>query len=126
VSNPTSPTSENKPRGPTVGWLARLIQAAGDRLFAANDREAGWHGWEVTRYQGGLGRGYRDPRFDTLMSCPLCGGSGAAWRDMCGGSGAAWRDMCGGSGVAGRDACVRCGGTGRTVRAVSRSESGRP
>lgn len=104
MSNHTSPTSENKPRGPTAGWLARLVQAAGDRLFAANDREAGWHGWEVTRYQGGLGRGYRDPRFDTLMACPVCEGSG----------------------VAGRDVCIRCGGTGRTVRAVSRSESGRP
>lgn len=64
MCNHTSPTSENNPRGPTNGWLARLLQAAGERLFAGQDQEAAEHGWQITRRQYGLGRSYRDPRFD--------------------------------------------------------------
>jgi hypothetical protein len=68
----------------------------GTRLFAANDREAARHGWQITQLQGGLGRSYRDPRFDTLIGCPRCGGNGTRGRDLCG----------------------HCGGTGRTTRAA--------
>jgi hypothetical protein len=51
-----------------IAWLASLPQRAGNRLFAMNDAEAGWHGWEITVLAGGLARQYRDPRFDTLDS----------------------------------------------------------
>lgn len=30
------------------------------------DEEAHWRGWQITQLWGGLGRVYRDPRFDTL------------------------------------------------------------
>ena len=87
---PTSPTSENKARDPTVRWLARLIKAAGDYLFAADDRAATHHGWQITARHSGLGRRYRDPRFDTLRACPRCNGSGEtdhAPCDSCSGAG---------------------------------------
>lgn len=49
-----------------VAWLAALPRRLGNRLFAMNDAEAGWRGWEVTVTAGGLGRQYRDPRFNAL------------------------------------------------------------
>ncbi len=49
-----------------VAWLAGLPRRTGRRLFAGNDEEARWHGWQVTELAGGLARQYRDPRFDTL------------------------------------------------------------
>jgi len=49
-----------------LGWLAAILRRAGDRLFAMNDAEAGWRGWQTTRTHGGLGRRYRDPQFGTL------------------------------------------------------------
>jgi hypothetical protein len=57
--------------GILFGWLARV----GDRLFTANDNEAYWRGWQITRVHGGLGRRYRDPIFDTLAECPRCRGT---------------------------------------------------
>jgi DnaJ-class molecular chaperone len=62
-------------------------------MFAVNDEEAGWHGWQVQRRHAGLGRRYRDPMFDTLIRCPDCRGNGTI--------------------AAG--ACARCSGTGRIV-----------
>jgi hypothetical protein len=44
-----------------VGWRIRRI---GDRMFAENDAEGYWWGWQITRLAGGLGRRYRDQRFD--------------------------------------------------------------
>jgi hypothetical protein len=44
-------------------WLADLPQWFGTRLFISGDEEAYWRGWQITRLQGGLGRGYRDTRF---------------------------------------------------------------
>jgi hypothetical protein len=70
--------------GMLLSWLARV----GDRLFAANDNEAYWRGWQITRVHGGLGRRYRDPLFDTLAECQKCGGTGP---------------------------CAPCGGTGRII-----------
>jgi hypothetical protein len=46
-----------------IAWLTSLPRRAGDRLFAMNDAEAGWRGWETTVLAGGLSRQYRDPHF---------------------------------------------------------------
>ncbi|MGD0705875.1 MAG: hypothetical protein ABSA02_39085 [Trebonia sp.] len=56
-----------------AGWLASLPHRAGARLFAMNDTEAGWRGWKVTELYGGLGRSYRDPRFDLLRALRALG-----------------------------------------------------
>ena len=48
-----------------------------------NDAEAYWRNWQITRTQGGLGRRYRDPRFDTLAECPKCRGAGAIGDQPC-------------------------------------------
>ncbi len=48
----------------------------GERLFAADDATAQRHGWQVTPVHGGLGRRYRDPRFDSLVRCAVCAGTG--------------------------------------------------
>ena len=60
-----------------LSWLAAIPRRLGDRLFAMNDAEAYWRSWQITRTHGGLGRRYRDPRFDTLAECPKCRGAGA-------------------------------------------------
>ena len=49
-----------------AGWLASLPHRVGARLFAMNDTEAGWRGWELTELCCGLARSYHDPRFDLL------------------------------------------------------------
>jgi hypothetical protein len=41
-----------------------LPRRAGTRLHATTDAEARWWHWQVTERQDGLGRRYRDPRFD--------------------------------------------------------------
>jgi len=46
--------------------LADIPRGIGARLFLDCDEEACWHGWQITPIQGGLGRSYRDPRFDML------------------------------------------------------------
>ena len=56
--------------GIAVSWLIGLPRRAGSRLYAMNDKEAGWHGWQVTETWGGLGRQYRDARFDALRLDP--------------------------------------------------------
>jgi hypothetical protein len=54
-----------------------------DQLFAVNDAEANWRGWEVINAYGGLGRRYRDPRFDMLDACPKCQGTGIDTDEPC-------------------------------------------
>ena len=54
-----------------------------DRLFEKNDAEAYWRGWQITRVHGGLGRRYRDPRFDTLAECSRCRGAGTGAGEPC-------------------------------------------
>jgi hypothetical protein len=49
-----------------AAWLTDLPRRLGNRLFAMNDAEADWRGWELTVTAGGLGRQYRDPRFNPL------------------------------------------------------------
>jgi hypothetical protein len=83
-------------RAPSVilaGWLADLLIRIGDWMFAINDQEAGWRGWEIERRHAGLGRRYRDPLFDTLSQCLHCGGIG----------------------VQADVRCAQCSGTGRLV-----------
>jgi hypothetical protein len=49
-----------------VNWLASTPRRLCDQLFQMNDAEAYWHGWQITRVRGGIGRRYRDAAFDTL------------------------------------------------------------
>ena len=65
-----------------------------DWLFAADDARARGRGWQVTVQRGGLGRRYRDPRFDLLVACIECDGAGVD---------------------ADNRPCGRCRGTGRLV-----------
>lgn len=53
-------------------WTARCVQQLGDLVFAVEDQEAAWHAWDVEQRFAGLGRLYRDQRFDALVSCPRC------------------------------------------------------
>jgi hypothetical protein len=64
-----------------LSWLAYIPRRLGDRLFSWNDTEAYWRGWQITKVGGGLGRRYRDPRFDTLTGCPQCLGGGISTKD---------------------------------------------
>ncbi len=57
-----------------IAWLGELPRRLGKRLFAMNDAEAGWRGWEITVLAGGLARQYRDPRFGAVS--PGAGGPG--------------------------------------------------
>jgi hypothetical protein len=47
-----------------AAWLADMSHGAGECLFMSCDEEACWRGWEITPLCGGLGRRYRDPRFN--------------------------------------------------------------
>jgi hypothetical protein len=60
--------------------LAYFLRRRADRWFALNDTEAYWRGWQITKAPGGLGRRYRDTRFQTLAACAQCAGAGA-WPD---------------------------------------------
>jgi len=103
ISNYQKNDNPTRPRPPTVGlvrerpgsrvrdtlvlaisvaldWLAYLLRRCGDRWFAMNDTEAYWRGWQITKTHGGLGRRYRDLRFDTLAACAQCAGAGE-WAD---------------------------------------------
>jgi hypothetical protein len=74
-----------------TGRLVRLVRAAGDRLFQAEDIRASQNGWEITARRGGLARTYRDPRFDRFRNCPACRGTGTGSAEKpcnsCGGTG---------------------------------------
>lgn len=67
--------------GRHLGWafdrLAGWILAIGDRLFVDEDVWARAKGLQVEVRLGGLGRTYRDPRFDSLAGCPVCRGIGS-------------------------------------------------
>jgi hypothetical protein len=67
-----------------VDWLADVAWCLGYRLFAMNDDEACWRGWQIIQLDGGLGRSYRDPRFDTLAECARCRGAGVNGDASCG------------------------------------------
>jgi hypothetical protein len=63
-----------------LDWLAYRLRRWGDRWFAMNDTEAYWRGWQITKTHAGLGRRYRDIRYDTLAACAQCAGAGV-WAD---------------------------------------------
>jgi hypothetical protein len=83
-------SNDNKPPGPQGSWIGPRLRSIGRRLFAADDRRALEHSWQITVQHGGLGRRYRDPRFDLLVTCPGCHGAGDR-----------------------AEPCRRCAGTGR-------------
>jgi len=61
-----------------LSWLATIPRRLGARLFARNDAEAYWRGWQITTTHGGFGRRYRDPQFGTLAECLKCRGAGVS------------------------------------------------
>jgi hypothetical protein len=67
-----------------LGRLGQLLRRWGDRWFAMNDMEAGWRGWQITKTHGGLGRRYRDLRFELLAACAQCAGAGVRADAACG------------------------------------------
>jgi len=97
--------------------LAGRIRAAGDRLFEKDDAVARENGWTIEVRRGGLGRTYRDPRFDRLSRCPDCGGtgSGGSGNGELGGSGSEELGM----------PCGRCSGEGRVTLGGQLSLAGR-
>jgi hypothetical protein len=83
VIKPTSHTRKIQVPIHPVSWLAAFAERAGTRLFARDDLFAIEHGWQITKRHGGLGRRYRDPRFDALRPCPECNGHGLAYGEPC-------------------------------------------
>jgi hypothetical protein len=100
---------EDKANGPATRWLVRLAElvsqrllaagyiarwthSVGERLFGEADERARRRGWQVHVRHNGLSRTYRDPRFDSLQSCPACQGTRTGEQDH---------------------PCDRCSGTGR-------------
>lgn len=61
-----------------LSWLTAQPGRLGDRLFVMNDTEAYWRDWQIIKIHGGLGRRYRDPRFDLLAECRTCRGAGTS------------------------------------------------
>jgi len=88
-------------------WITNLLSRLEERIFHKSDARAAERGWEVRRTGRGLGRSYRDPRFDLLAACAECGGTGfvGAAPHRC--------HVCGGSGR------VRLDPPGETPRAAS-------
>jgi hypothetical protein len=66
IGNPSGPLTAARLLARLAQWLADRRRALGDRMFAAHDAHARVIGWQVTPIHGGLGRHYRDPRFDGL------------------------------------------------------------
>ena len=72
VNNLSRKDNKDNTAARLTDWMARGLQQLGDLVFASKDQEAAWHAWDVERRCAGLGRLYRDPRFDALVSCPGC------------------------------------------------------
>ena len=102
-----------------INWLASIPRRLCDRLFQMNDAEAYWRGWQIAKVRGGLGRRYRDPRFDTLAACEQCRGTGIRGTGI----------RAAGIGATGMAAhagapCLPCLGTGRiTISAADTTET---
>jgi len=76
--------------------VATPLRVIADRLFRKDDARVRRRGWQVTALHGGLGRAYRDPRFDLLQACSACLGTGAGKQGQ---------------------GCGSCSGTGRVTLA---------
>jgi hypothetical protein len=70
--------------GVVLDWLAYFLRRWSGRWFAMNDTEAYWWGWQITKTLGGLGRNYRDLRFEALAACGRCAGAGVWQEAPCG------------------------------------------
>lgn len=69
-------TEKNKCLRQVVGLVTGWIGPAVDGLFREDDASARRHGWQVEIRRSGMGRAYRDPRFDRFRRCPECEDSG--------------------------------------------------
>lgn len=87
---------------PIHGNLRRLINKWEGRIFAAEDAAARRRGWQISRPRHGFGRLYRDPRWDLISVCELCGGDGGRAVGPC--------PLCGGRGTVRRNLPVLSGG----------------
>lgn len=56
-----------------VQWIIAGLHSIEEWWFAADDATARACGWQVKVKSGGLGRSYRDPRFDSRV--PEVGGA---------------------------------------------------
>jgi len=72
----TTHTDLGKIYSTLLSWLRSKSVALTGRIFGNVDASARHHGWQVTAAHGGFGRGYRDPRFDSLAACADCIGHG--------------------------------------------------
>ncbi len=89
LDDTTNPTVHKPP-----DLLLRVLRTIGSKIFRTDDCHAGNHEWQIIQQYGGLRRAYRDPRFDSLISCAACNGCGSE---------------------PDRTACPDCGGSGRLV-----------
>lgn len=69
-------TTNPNVRATVTDLLLRGLGAIGDKIFQAGDCRARKQGWQIIPRHGGLSRGYRDPRFDRLLTCTACNGRG--------------------------------------------------
>lgn len=72
----TTHTNHRKIYNLFLTWLGAILSGLAERVFGATDTGARQHGWQVASTPGGLGRRYRDPRFDTLTARADCCGRG--------------------------------------------------
>lgn len=68
----------------SLTWIESRLARLAQQLFAASDASAREYGWQTSATHHGFGRKYRDPRFDTLISCPYPQrGSAAVSQESC-------------------------------------------
>jgi hypothetical protein len=63
-------------------WISALMERAERYAFGELDLDAVARGWEVRR-DSRFRRTYRDPRWDNVLECPSCHGSGVEGADTC-------------------------------------------
>jgi hypothetical protein len=64
-------------------WISDLVERADRFAFGELDLDATARGWEVRRDRP-FRRTYRDPRWNTIVECPSCGGEGLDGAHSCG------------------------------------------
>jgi hypothetical protein len=70
--------------GVVADCVTNLPRRMADRLFATNDDEAYWRDWQIIKVHCGSGRRYREPRFDMLVACTECKGTGIGGIELAG------------------------------------------